>query len=350
MRRVARSVAGFVQRVSIAAVLYSGTASAEAGSSDKAAAEALFDRGVTLLRAGELKEACTKLETSERIDPAVGTLLYLGTCYERLGRTASAWAAFREAGSMARSTGQTDRAEIARERTARLEPELAYLTIMVPTAARVADLSVRRAGSVVEADLYGVSVPMDPGNVKIEASAPGYKSFVTSVTVAPRDHKSLTIPALKSDTTSPPVKPNAPEGASKPSSGVEGSLHVQPGTPARDTGPSAGRVLAYSLAGVGVVGLGIGSYFGIRAIQHNQDAKDQHCSGSSCLEQGGLDSTDKSLEAARASNIAFAAGGGLLALGVVLYIVSPSHSTRTVSLAPMTSRDGAGFLLRGVLE
>ncbi|MFM2417004.1 MAG: hypothetical protein RL385_1727, partial [Pseudomonadota bacterium] len=76
-------------------------ARAETNAADKAAAEALFDRGLQLLRDGKVSEACSALEESESIEPGIGTMLYLADCYERLGRTASAWALFREAASRA---------------------------------------------------------------------------------------------------------------------------------------------------------------------------------------------------------------------------------------------------------
>ena len=40
-----------------------------------------------------------------RLDPGAGTLLNLGDCYEKSGRTASGWAAFREAVAVAHRTG-----------------------------------------------------------------------------------------------------------------------------------------------------------------------------------------------------------------------------------------------------
>jgi serine/threonine-protein kinase len=57
--------------------LATGIASAQSAA-DKAAAEALFDHGVRLMKQNNFAEACPKLEESDRIDPAVGTLLYLG--------------------------------------------------------------------------------------------------------------------------------------------------------------------------------------------------------------------------------------------------------------------------------
>src|SRR4030095_15910449 len=101
---------------------------ADASASDKASAEALFDEALRAMKEGKYAEACPKLENSQRIDPGVGTLLYLGECYEKIGRTASAWATFREAASQAEAGGQTKRAKAARERIAKLDSKLSYLT------------------------------------------------------------------------------------------------------------------------------------------------------------------------------------------------------------------------------
>jgi len=69
---------------------------------DKATAETLFDEGRRLLVQNKLPEACSKFAESQRLDPAIGTQLNLGDCYERTGRLASAWAQFREASAAAR--------------------------------------------------------------------------------------------------------------------------------------------------------------------------------------------------------------------------------------------------------
>src|SRR5262245_10967280 len=182
--------------MSAALLLASAPARAQ-DASGKAAAEGLFESGVELMKQGKFAEACPKLESSQRVDPAVGTTLYLAECYEKLGRTASAWATFREAESLARSSNQADRARTAQQRAQKLEPDLSYLTVNVAADARVEGLVVRRAGAVVLPDLYGVASPVDPGAVEIQASATGYRTYTTSVRIAARGKEVVNLPKLE---------------------------------------------------------------------------------------------------------------------------------------------------------
>src|SRR3954469_8263227 len=110
-------------------VLLAAPVRAEPTSSDKAAAEGLFSDARRLMVAGKFQEACPKLEASQRLDPAVGTVLNLADCYERSGRTASAWMEFLEAASAARQSGSADREAEARGRASALESRLSYLVI-----------------------------------------------------------------------------------------------------------------------------------------------------------------------------------------------------------------------------
>jgi serine/threonine-protein kinase len=340
-----------------AALLAPMPARAEASSADKAAAEALFDRGVTLLRAKNYKEACEKLETSQRIEPAVGTLLYLGECYERLGRTASAWATFREASSLAQASGQTDRARIAGQRADKLEPDLAYLALAVPAEPRPAGLLVRRGEETIKPDLYSVSIPADPGEVKIEVSAPGYETFTTTLSLSARDRRMFDVPPLKAlPGNEKPVlqaAPKEPPPKAEPDGPVTGKWAATPEPPA-STSSGAGKVVGLVVAGVGLVGIGVGSYYGVRAYQRNKDAKNKyHCSGSVCQDPGGAAGvavTNDALDKARVSNIAFAAGGGLLVAGVLIYALSPGRSESALLVAPALAQNGAGLTLRGGFE
>ena len=80
----------------ISSWLGAGAVRADAAS-DKAASVALFNEGRRLVGLGKLAEACPKFEASFSLVPGIGTQLNLADCYQQLGRTASAWATFRDA-------------------------------------------------------------------------------------------------------------------------------------------------------------------------------------------------------------------------------------------------------------
>ena len=336
--------------VGLVATLSLGVEPARAqDASGKAAAEALFENGVQLMKAGRFAEACPKLETSQRVDPGVGTLLYLAECYEKLGRTASAWATFREAESVARAQNQADRARTAQARAQKLEPELSYLTVNIAPDAKVEGLVVRRGTSVVFPDLYGVAAPVDPGVVELEASAPGYRRYSAQVKVGARAKEVATIPKLEPEPGAdvpPPVAATPGAAAAAQPSPTE-----TPSEPPRKEAPPESKpdhTLSYILGGVGIVGIGVGSYFGLRAFSKNSDAK-QFCDDQNvCNDQQGIELTKQAKDAALISNIGFAVGGAALATGIVLFFVAPGgDESNALRVSPSIARNGGGVSVGG---
>ncbi len=312
---------------------------------DKAAAEALFDQGVRLMKQNSFNDACPKLEESERIDPAVGTLLYLGECYERVGKTASAWATFREASSLAANSNQADRARVASTRAQELETKLSRLSVeLMPDVARIPGVVVKRGGRRLEPSLYGTPLPVDPGEYRIEVSAPGYETWSTPIKVeAGGASASVRVPGL---VKGPDVSPVQAPVEQKPASLSAGPGATQPSAAPVKRSLTTGQTLGLVVGGVGVVGLGLGSYFGVRAITKNSDAED-FCQDDNRCTQTGMDLTDKAKQDATASNIAFAAGGALLALGGVLFLsTGPSDSDR-VALVPLLGPGTAAASISG---
>src|SRR5512133_281953 len=189
------------------AMLTSGLAHAQ----DPAAAEVLFQEGRRLLAEGNIAAGCEKLKESFALDAMSGTLLNLADCYEKDGKTATAWARFRNAASLARSQGKVEQAAEANRRAKALEPELAYITIAVPDP--VPGLEVRRNDLEVSPGTFGVAVPADPGKVEIVASAPGYRSYRSTLELgARRDKKVVTVPKLTpgDDTAASTATPATP--------------------------------------------------------------------------------------------------------------------------------------------
>jgi hypothetical protein len=328
---------------------------ADSSATDKASAEALFDAALQLMKQGSYAEACPKLENSQRIDPGVGTLLYLGECYERLGRTASAWATFREAASQAEASGQAKRAKAARDRIAKLEPDLSYLTIEVAEGTRtLPGLHIRRDGADAGSGIIGAAVPVDPGPVKVEVSAPEHESFAVTVRIQPRARQTVLIPTLAVAESTHPVDAAPVAAATQSEPGATTATQpsqpppaAPPPAPAKSEG-STQRIIGLTVAGLGVVGLGVGTYFGVSAMSSEKKA-DHECSPTQCEEQSGLNDSTDAHHKATASNVAFAVGGGLVAVGAVVFFTAPHKSSPSVGVAPVFAPGFAGVSVGGRL-
>src|ERR1700733_12258593 len=98
------------------ALAASRPALAQTSGEKAAAAQALFDEAMRLMKAGQAAEACPKLEESQRLDAGMGTQFRLGECYEKAGKLASAWASFIAVADTAAVARLPDREAAARAR------------------------------------------------------------------------------------------------------------------------------------------------------------------------------------------------------------------------------------------
>jgi serine/threonine-protein kinase len=302
-------------RAAVAVVVFTllhPTQAAAQDASTLAAAQALFDEGRTLTKEGKWTAACPKFAQSQALAPSVGTLLNLGECYERTSHFASAWASFREAATYASHSGQDDRAAYAREREAKIAPKVARLTIEVPPENDVPDLEVKRAGKVVPRAELGVAIPIDSGSVDITAGARGKTPWTTVIDVQDGSKMLVTVPRL----------PDAPVSASAP-----------PGT--QEQPASAGgawkRPAGIALGAAGVVGITVGTIFGLIAKSKNDDAL-THCVSGNLCDETGLSLTSDAKSAAAVSTVAFVVGGAALIGGAVLFFTAPNDTTKAARL------------------
>lgn len=134
---------------------------------DLATAQQLFAQGKELMAAGKVAEACAKFAGAADSSPTAGVRLNLGECYEKLGRTASAYTRYVEAETIADRVGDASAANLARGREAALKPTLSYLAVVVTgEAAKVAGLEVNRDGQRVPDAAWGTPVPVDRASTK----------------------------------------------------------------------------------------------------------------------------------------------------------------------------------------
>jgi hypothetical protein len=219
------------------------------------AAQALFDDAKKLMQAGKYSDACPKFEESQRLAPGIGTQYNLASCYESLGKTASAWSLYLDVAGVAKSTNQPEREKAARQNAAALEPKLSRLNITVDKGAP-ADVEVKRDGVAIGRAQWGTAIPLDPGQHQETASAPGKKTFETSFLIEKgATTKSIAVPALEAGPPGPPPGYGPPAGYGPPSAyyGTTPPAAPKPTTRRRSGGMMAGGIVSICFGSLGVL-------------------------------------------------------------------------------------------------
>lgn len=307
---------------------------------DKAASQALFDQARELMNTGNYTAACSKLEQSEALAHGTGTLLNLADCYDKLGRSASAFRNFHLAAASARAAGQEERAKLAELRASLIEARLTQLRIVVPTPAP-AGLHVFRDAQELAPETWNRPQPFDPGHYTVRAEL-GSRSWaqpldlleagkIVDVVIPSLDDTPVAAPGA-SGPAAAPAAPAAvatvPPTTAAPSSSVAAPTSTDAGPPASDRGSSR-RTWAFVLGGAGVVGLGASAVFAVTA-KSKYDTSLAHCRTKELCSQAGLDERDS---AQRSGN--YATVGGVLG---VLGVAAAAYLLLTDEPAPRSAR------------
>jgi tetratricopeptide (TPR) repeat protein len=281
-------------------------------------AEALFDEAKQAMDAGDFASACPKFEESRRLDPAGGTELALGVCYERAERLASAWNAYRVALASAERDGRADRAAIAEERLAELEPRLSRIRVFVPReVSALPMLRVDFGGLELRPPSWGLAVPYDGGSYVLRVSARGYVPWTQTVVLgASGDRAEIVVPKLTAASAESPTSNASPSRASPPA------------PPAS----SPEEKLGFVFAGAAVLALVPGIYFGGRAIAEG-DAVNEQCNGDFCdmaVEQD----HEEAVSDARRANVFIASGLIAASISIYFFVTAPDERVSPKAAAP----------------
>ena len=290
---------------------------------DTGTAEALYREAVKLMEQGKFDDACPKLVESQRQDVAVGTLVALSRCYEGAGKTASAWSSYQDLAFAFKKEGNIEGEKAAKKKVDDLEKRLDKLQIKAEGDSP--GLVIRRDGQEISKAVLGTPVPADPGKHIIEATAPGFQVWQTTVILGKEsDTQTVMIPPL--------VQAKKAEIA-------------QVGQPVA-TGPNKSlRAAGLVVGGIGVAGLVVGGVFGGLAASGKSTLKTE-CPGNACPTGAAADDLASVKGKATISTIGIAAGGALLATGVVLYLVSGKSDPKEAPKAafvPVFGPQGGGF-------
>jgi len=283
---------------------------AGAAHADPTEADRTFELGRDKLARGEYAEACAAFETSERLDPQLGTRFNLAQCSAALGKLTEALAIYADlAAHDTNAQRKAVSAKLAAELAARVPhihlriahgaPDLVVTLDGVDVTARIADLELD-VGAHVVVTRQGDARTTTPVEVRAEAA-----NFEVAIdAIAPATPPSIIVPA-------------APE-------------------PAR----SRRAYVAVAVSGATLAG---GAVLGLLAHSSWNDAQ-------AAAARGDIPSAntlaDRASTRGDLSTGLFVVGGLTAAAGVALYLTSPhgEHATR-ITAAP--ARGGGGLAVSG---
>lgn len=283
-------------------------------------ADALFNEGAALLKAGKLEEACGKLAESQSVEPAIGTLGLLAYCHEQSGKLATAMREYGEVAELAHLASQAEREKVARERVTDLATRVTRLAVALSEPPN--EVEVYLDGRRLSASELGASTPIDPGSFELRVTANGFEPWQQTLT-SPADGSTLrvVVPRLIRVAPVAVLAPKRQEPASPPERGFR-------------------RPAAWASLAVGGLGFAVGSYFGLSAMAARTDAK-PHCDGNRCDQQG-VDARARAIDRARFSTIGFAVGAVGAATGAILLFTDrPEQPLQQAAVTPLPG--GAAF-------
>lgn len=314
---------------------------------DSAAARALFTEGRSLMDDERYAEACPKFEESLRLDHGMGTQFNLAHCWEKIGRTASAWALFLDVAAAAKASDQPRREAAARDRAKALQPKLTRLRIDLPDAP--ADAVVERDGQEVGKAAWGIATPVDPGTHVVRVSAPGKDPWSDEIDVpAAARTFSVTVPAL-TDAPAPPPSATPSDQAQAP---VEADLDAP-----SDGGSNGQQVAALVVGGVGLAAAATGTVFALQSRSDNNAALKlcrvpdgmgrEGCAGGAAEQEQHTQLVNDAERGRLLGFIGFGVGGAALVTAIILYVTADggSEHAAAVDVAPLWTGDVRGATL-----
>jgi hypothetical protein len=301
-------------RTLVAALVVTAPGASLAQTGDPAAAAELFRQGREAMGRGDLATACPKFSESQRLDAKVGTLINLAQCEEQLGKLASAQRHWAAAQALAHAQGDAREAYVTQQIDA-IASRVPHVVVRLAPGAP-ADTGVSLDGvSVAPGDL-GSPLAADAGAHVVVAAAAGRGEHRFDVRTTDGATAEVTV---EPGDVLPPRPPPPPASALATGGAPTTQTGEQPG------GTGAQRWIAYGLGGLGVVAAGLGTVWGIQAV----NAKGEP----GC--QNGVCGTDAEAQVQRdgraagdRATVSFIAAGVLLASGVTLWLTAPRTSSQ----------------------
>jgi hypothetical protein len=336
--------------VLVVTALFAATPPAAAQSDEqRAAARSIAIEGAKAFSEGRYQDSLDLFQRAESLVHAPPHLLYQARAQEKLGHVIKAHELYlkisREKLNDNAPQAFRDAQAAALDGARQLEPKIAYLTVQLQgDGGKPVDVTMD--GEPVPPALIGVPRPVDPGEHRIQGKGIGLLAAPQVLTLAEGARSAVTLVFEAAPVTTPAT----PAPATTPAAPTE------PAAPPRDAGTSSGspglRYASYGAFGVGVVGVALGTVFGLKSRSDRSDADklySEKCrpacdkTGPDAKQIASLD--DSARSAMTLSIVGFSVGGAGAAAGVVLFLMSNKHGETPehgVSIRPWFGLGSAG--------
>ncbi len=270
-------------------------------------ADALFQQGRRAAEKGDAAGACKLFTASYRLEPAVGTLLNLGDCSERLGDVQAAYDYFDAARS--RMAANDDRLPILLQRIDKIEAVSGKLSLHLASSAPP-----------------GTTVSVDGAHYDTSRTTPMFvtaaKHIVLVTAVGHRGTRyELTFDSGQERTFDV-----------TPGDELESVLPTAPPEEKHQTARTVLRASAFAAFGVSIVSLWVGTAAGVVAIER-KSVQEANCDATNLCNLTGYDAAQSGRSWATVSTAFFLTGIGLAAAGVGLFVWSTRIGATTVTAA-----------------
>jgi hypothetical protein len=310
-------------------------AHAEPSELDKANARKLFNEGLDLRKAGDHKGALEKLEAADAIFATPKGRLELARERQMNDKLVEAYATYLSVANVPvlpkdESKYAAHRAEAAKLAT-ELEAKIPTLKVTVEgvPAGKVATVTVD--GSLVPNAALAEPRMVNPGKHVISARVESGPIATDDVLLKEGDKRAVVLtvkvaPELApANTASEPIAPGtAPTSFESKSPPPPPPQDLPPPKDAGDTQ----RAIALVTGGVGVVGLAVGTFFGLSARSKASEA-DKFCpTSTTCSTVEGTTLRHDAIGKANVATVVFIGSTVLLGAGVVLWVTAPSSPSK----------------------
>jgi len=211
---------------------------------DKATARQLATQGIKLYGEGKYAQALDLLQRAQTLYDAPVHLLYIARCQHRVGQLVESAETYRK---LVRVNLAADAPQVFKDAKQSGDQELAEVEPKVPSLrvdvqpANVPGLIFSIDGQQVSSAVLGVDRPLNPGEHRVELSAPGYQGKAATIALGQGDRKHVSItlePAAAQPGVPAPVPTPAPAPTPAPGQPAQPAPVAQPAQPGQVAQPA----------------------------------------------------------------------------------------------------------------